>query len=96
MVILTIVFCGTSRRLIDHGFRLYLGCGFRPPWSFRGHSTVNTIGKDAVLPCASAQIVSGGTVGLSVRQMTTYFVWLNIDLFMRKSVTTEFCLDAAL
>ena len=60
--ILSIVFCGTSLRLIDSSLRLYLGCGFRPPQSFCGHSAVNTIGKEAVLPRASAQIVSSGTV----------------------------------
>ena len=37
-----------------HSFRLYLGCGFHPPGSFCSCSAVNTIGKDAVLPCANA------------------------------------------
>ena len=37
-----------------HSFCLYLGCGFRPPWSFCSCSTVNTMGEDAVLPCANA------------------------------------------
>lgn len=35
MAILTIVFCGTSPRLIDHGFRLYLGWGFHSLQLFR-------------------------------------------------------------
>ena len=30
-----------------------------------------------------------------MKQITTYFVWLNIDLFTRKSIITEFCLNAA-
>ena len=30
-----------------------------------------------------------------MKQITTYFVWLNIDLFTRKSIITEFRLNAA-
>ena len=33
--------------------------------------------------------------GLSVKQITTYLVWLNIDIFTRKSIITEFRLNAA-
>ena len=67
--IFTIVtFYGRSPRLIDRGFRLYRGCGFRPLRSFRGHSVANTINKDAVLLRAHAQQVSSGTVVKCFRQ----------------------------
>ena len=42
------------------------------------------------------QKLNSAQVGLGVKQITTYFVWLNINLFTRKSVTlTVFRLNAA-
>ena len=50
-----------------------------------------TTTKKKILPIFS------GWVGLRVKQVTTYFVWLKIDLFTRKSILTEtvFRLNAA-
>jgi len=40
-------------------------------------------------------LIFSSWVGLSVKQIMTCFVWLNIDLFMGKSITTEFRQKAA-
>ena len=34
-------------------------------------------------------LIFSGWQGLSVKQITTYFVWLNIDIFARKLIITE-------
>jgi len=43
----------------------------------------------------SIPLMFSALVGLSVKQITTCFVWLNIDLFTRKSIITEFRQNAA-
>ena len=40
-------------------------------------------------------LIFSGWLGFSVKQITTYFVWLNINLFTRKSIITELRLNAA-
>ena len=40
-------------------------------------------------------LIFSGWLGLSVKEITTYFVWLNIDLFTTKSIITELRQNAA-
>ena len=43
----------------------------------------------------SISLISQSLVGLNGKYVTAYFIWLNIILFSRKSIITEFCKNAA-